>query len=489
MKRILLCILVLILAFTCVNITVFAASEKTPTISFDSAKAEKGETVTLELNLENNPGIAAMLISLKYDETALTLTGTKKGTLFSGFTAGKNFAWDDSKNITKNGVMATFTFAVSDTAEPGEYGIEIIIRQCINEDYDDIACTVQNGKIVVKGEPKPVETSGSCGDNLTWSLDLKTGLLTISGSGAMYDYENTDVPWGTEITEVVLPKGITSIGKSAFEDCSAITKVYYQGLKSDWDEIKIEKGNTHLANASISFTCTDHDYKWVVDKNETCGENGTKHEECSLCRAKRNENTKIPATENHTYDNTCDENCNICGYIRTVTHSYADSWTSDKDGHWHACSVCGAKDEVIPHTAGDAATEDTPQLCTVCGHEITSAKTHEHEYEGDYIGDADGHYKNCNCGKAGEKVAHTFDSGVVVKEPTEDEAGEKHYTCETCGYVKKSAFNLDDEDVSEVTPDDDAENSIFTTTFIVVVFVLGAVVISVIVFFIINKKV
>ena len=36
--------------------------------------------------------------------------------------------------------------------------------------------------------------SGTCGDNLTWTLD-GVGTLTISGTGAMYDYYWTNVPW------------------------------------------------------------------------------------------------------------------------------------------------------------------------------------------------------------------------------------------------------------------------------------------------------
>ena len=32
------------------------------------------------------------------------------------------------------------------------------------------------------------QTSGSCGTNVTWSLNTSTGVLTISGSGAMNDF-------------------------------------------------------------------------------------------------------------------------------------------------------------------------------------------------------------------------------------------------------------------------------------------------------------
>lgn len=69
---------------------------------------------------------------------------------------------------------------------------------------------------------------GASGNNLTWSLNRCTGVLTISGSGAMADWSaEADVPWynyRTNITSVVLPVGLTSIGAYAFYGC-AITKI------------------------------------------------------------------------------------------------------------------------------------------------------------------------------------------------------------------------------------------------------------------------
>ena len=74
--------------------------------------------------------------------------------------------------------------------------------------------------------------SGSCGaegDNLTWSFDSETGLLTISGSGELADYTYSNrAPWHDyreAITAVSLPEGLTSIGDWAFAFCSALTGV------------------------------------------------------------------------------------------------------------------------------------------------------------------------------------------------------------------------------------------------------------------------
>ncbi len=79
-----------------------------------------------------------------------------------------------------------------------------------------------------------VVDSGTCGDNVKWSLDTSTGVLTITGTGVMYDYysypyaSNDYAPWyydGDYIKSVVINDGVTSIGKFAFRGCSNLTSV------------------------------------------------------------------------------------------------------------------------------------------------------------------------------------------------------------------------------------------------------------------------
>ena len=38
-------------------------------------------------------------------------------------------------------------------------------------------------------------TSGSCGENLTWSYDTLSGALTIEGSGEMTNFAAKQSPW------------------------------------------------------------------------------------------------------------------------------------------------------------------------------------------------------------------------------------------------------------------------------------------------------
>ena len=76
--------------------------------------------------------------------------------------------------------------------------------------------------------------SGTCGDNLTWTL--QDGVLTISGTGNMKNYSMqkvndkyiTTAPWGEyydTIKSVVIEAGVTSIGDYAFYKCSSLASV------------------------------------------------------------------------------------------------------------------------------------------------------------------------------------------------------------------------------------------------------------------------
>ena len=57
----------------------------------------------------------------------------------------------------------------------------------------------------------------------------------------------------SSLTEVTIPKSVTSIGEMAFYDCGALATVYYGGTQEDWDALEknIGEENTPLLNANI----------------------------------------------------------------------------------------------------------------------------------------------------------------------------------------------------------------------------------------------
>ena len=70
-------------------------------------------------------------------------------------------------------------------------------------------------------------TAGKCGESVTYSFDSSTGTLTISGTGPMTDYADTESPFfcNDSIKSVVINYGVTKIGNAAFRFCFSLESV------------------------------------------------------------------------------------------------------------------------------------------------------------------------------------------------------------------------------------------------------------------------
>ena len=73
-----------------------------------------------------------------------------------------------------------------------------------------------------------IEDYGSCGENVNWSYNTDSKILTIFGTGAMADYSYSNRPWynyQNDITTVDIRAGVTTIGNEAFYECTALTGI------------------------------------------------------------------------------------------------------------------------------------------------------------------------------------------------------------------------------------------------------------------------
>lgn len=165
-------------------------------------------------------------------------------------------------------------------------------------------------------------TSGKCGDNLTWTYDAAFYSLTISGTGAMYDYSSYDfeadnvAPWFEEhlyIKTINVTDGVTYIGKYAFggPSYSVLTLCMPQSVTSMGDPalpsmlpMFIYGGDKTSFDASV--------FKSAINENST-----------SIIL-----NAKIITNEN-------------LGYVVTESESYVLQ-----------CGTNASGDMVIPETAG-----------------------------------------------------------------------------------------------------------------------------------------
>jgi hypothetical protein len=154
------------------------------------------------------------------------------------------------------------------------------------------------------------------------------------------------------LTEIILPKGMHTIGENAFYDCPKLRTVYHKGSQADWSSIVINSGNDCLKDATIIHDYCDHIWsEGAVTKEATCKETGIKTYTCTICGGTKTET--IAKLTTHSYDNgvetkapTCKETgvktitCSVCGDSYTeeipvlTEHSYVDG----------ACTVCGSED-------------------------------------------------------------------------------------------------------------------------------------------------
>lgn len=138
----------------------------------------------------------------------------------------------------------------------------------------------QENEVAAQAAETPVEpaTSGDCGatenDHVKWSFDSRTGVLTISGTGAMADYKilkedgvmHTSAGWkdfDEDITAVVIDRGVTSIGSYAFFRCTNLESVsILEGVESIgdrafWNDFAL-KGITIPASVKKIGNTTDN---------------------------------------------------------------------------------------------------------------------------------------------------------------------------------------------------------------------------------------
>lgn len=223
-----------------------------------------------------------------------------------------------------------------------------------------------------------------------------------------------------------------------------------------------------------------------VTKKPSCEEKGVKTYHCTETNCNYTKTEDIAATGHNwndgkiTTEASCDHTgvktytCKTCGDTRTETiamleHTWDEGQVTTKPSctekgiRTYTCKVCKATKTADIEATGhnykvkdhkDATcTEDgyTTSVCKNCGDEkkeTIKATGHQHTevrgtkkatcIEEGYTGDT--YCTDCGnmifTGKKIEKTDHTWDNGVVSKDPTCTEKGSKTYTCAVCRETK-----------------------------------------------------
>ena len=155
--------------------------------------------------------------------------------------------------------------------------------------------------------------------------------------------------------------------------------------------------------------------EWIIDKEPTATEAGSRHKVCTICNYETQTET-IPATGPCTHEGS--------------------TWEPADDGVHHVkkCADCGAIIEEAAHSGG-AATCSAKKKCEICNQSYGELDPNNHTHLSDWASDETHHWKTCSaCNTDIEKSAHTFGEWIIDNEATATEAGSRHKVCTICNY-------------------------------------------------------
>lgn len=272
--------------------------------------------------------------------------------------------------------------------------------------------------------------SGTCGENLTWTLDVSTGELKITGTGDIHEYAFTGNDIADIIKSVVIEDGVESIGAFAFTQCTNLASVTIPdsvrsiniwafegctGLTSITIPNGVTKiahrafgGCTSLANITIPDSVTSINkaafYDTAYFNNYSNWENGVLYIGNHLINAKFSVSGAY-AIKNETKGVADYAFCDCYNLTSITIPESVDSIGYKALGYYYS------------HSADDYVRIDN---FTVVGCRNSAAETYANENGFTFIA-------------LDEEHSHTF-GGPIICQPTCTKNGNKTFTCVQCSY-------------------------------------------------------
>lgn len=181
-------------------------------LTASTCTVDRGETATITLRLEENPGIWGMKFWVGYDNSVLTLTSVTNGEVFSESevtppeTLNKETyvylaSADRLEDILVNGTVVTLKFKVSKDAEFQSYPVAVEITQAVNIHGEEIEISAINGSVDVEwGEQGQQNVPSGQNVALANQESVRTGdnsnmtvwlAFTVAGAGVAVVFGST----------------------------------------------------------------------------------------------------------------------------------------------------------------------------------------------------------------------------------------------------------------------------------------------------------
>lgn len=399
------CVLICVLLLGMMIPAVYAAGSARMSVSASQTQVYRGDTVTFTVSISAVENCKAAGFVVSYDSSVFEwVSGTvlASGTAMSDFSGGTgSFAFSEGKSIS--GGIFSFKLRVNDTAPFG--GTSVFGQGNARDTEGAVSCSVNGAGITVvcrhnfenftKADGDNHQSTCSiCGEQKTeshsWDSGKVTKAATCKETGTK---ELTCTACGATKTETI---PVTSDHKYG-----SYTKV---------------DGKNHSHTCSICGKKETVNHTWnsgKVLKKATCQEEGSKELTCTGCKATKTEVVKKTAHSFTPWEKVDDTShtrkCTVCDLTENGSHSAADVWDHDENGHFRKC-VCGHTLSWEAHVPGPEPTETTDQLCTVCGRLLKPNTAHEHVFDAAWTTDEVGHWHKCTqCDEKDGFATHAFE--------------------------------------------------------------------------------
>lgn len=168
---------------------------------------------------------------------------------------------EDTKTVGPEWDSATESYTHPELLPTGHDFVmsEVVTPATLSETgVAEMVCSLCGSK---QQEPLYVAT-GSCGDTVTYTFDHRDGTLTISGNGAMTNYESkSDSPFYQmdNLQSLIVESGVTAIGDCAFSECHALNEITLGNTVTTIGN-RAFYGCSSLTTANLNAGLTDIDY-------------------------------------------------------------------------------------------------------------------------------------------------------------------------------------------------------------------------------------
>lgn len=161
---------ILIISISCITGN---AQEVVPSFEVVGGSAKVGETVDVNIKINNNPGITSLQVKVEYSNKDLELVEFDDKQLFGNPVThsdmSKNpmiISWFDSNstNKTNNGILATLRFRIKDNAESSNITLSYDSEDVFNIDFQDVEFQVTNGSVDIVTDSPTLSVSSESGN-------------------------------------------------------------------------------------------------------------------------------------------------------------------------------------------------------------------------------------------------------------------------------------------------------------------------------------